>query len=141
MTDNETTSADLLMADTSGDQPGSFLGIPLNRIVAFGGPYISVLAGSVATWLLTNVQVLGLFDLSKDQVAEAVTQLVIFSLTAGLTWLGQRKWLQGWQAYEQDVRNAGLYVQHALEEAPHTGPYNAAEAEAELAKHLTNGTD
>ena len=33
--------------------------IPLNRVVAFAGPYISVAAGGFATWLVAKVNVVG----------------------------------------------------------------------------------
>jgi hypothetical protein len=75
----------------------TFLGIPLNRIVAFFGPYVAVASGAVAAWLLTHMHVLSMFHLSNDQVATAISQLTVFGITAGLTWLGHQKWLTGHQ--------------------------------------------
>jgi hypothetical protein len=75
----------------------TILGIPLNRIVAFLGPYVAVVSGAVAAWLLTHLHVLSMFHLSDSQVATAISQLTVFGITAGLTWLGHQKWLTGHQ--------------------------------------------
>jgi len=77
--------------------------LPINRVVAFLGPYIAVISGAVADWLLVHVHVLGLFHTSKTAVTGIVTQGVVFILTAGLVWLGQQKWLSGWQKWEQGI--------------------------------------
>ncbi len=79
------------------DTTTNILGIPLNRIVAFLGPYIAVGSGALAAWLLAHLHVFSLFHLTHDQVATAITQLVVFGITAGLTWLGHQKWLNGHQ--------------------------------------------
>jgi hypothetical protein len=75
----------------------TFLGIPFNRIVAFFGPYVAVASGAVAAWLLTHMHVLSMFHLTNNQVATAISQLTVFGITAGLTWLGHQKWLTGHQ--------------------------------------------
>jgi hypothetical protein len=75
----------------------TFLGIPFNRIVAFFGPYVAVASGAVAAWLLTHMHVLAMFHLTNNQVATAISQLTVFGITAGLTWLGHQKWLTGHQ--------------------------------------------
>lgn len=69
---------------------------PVNRVVAFLGPVIAIVAGTVADWLLVHVHVLGTFY-DRDQVSRTVAQIVIFGLTAVLVWAGQAKWLSGWQ--------------------------------------------
>jgi hypothetical protein len=76
---------------------------PLNRVIAFAGPYIAILSGALADWLLVHVHLLELFHTTKTQVAGAITQLTVFGLTALLTWLGQQKWLDGWQKFEGQV--------------------------------------
>jgi hypothetical protein len=76
---------------------------PLNRVIAFAGPYIAILSGALADWLLVHVHLLELFHTTKTQVAGAITQLTVFGLTALLTWLGQQKWLTGWQQFEGQV--------------------------------------
>jgi hypothetical protein len=83
--------------------------VPINRIVAFAGPYIAVLSGAVADWLLVHVHLLELFHTTRTQVAGAVTQLTVFGLTALLAWLGQQKWLTGWQLHEQREQGVVVY--------------------------------
>jgi hypothetical protein len=81
---------------TDSSKP-TILGIPFNRIVAFVGPYIAVGSGAIAAWLLTHLHVLSMFHLTDNQVATAISQLTVFGITAGLTWLGHQKWLTGHQ--------------------------------------------
>jgi hypothetical protein len=83
--------------------------VPINRIVAFAGPYVAVLSGAVADWLLVHVHLLELFHTTRTQVAGAITQLTVFGLTALLTWLGQQKWLTGWQQHEQREQGVVVY--------------------------------
>lgn len=87
----DTTTQDPLVADNQPD----ILGIPFNRIIAFGGPYIAVASGAVADWLLVHVHLLSLFHTTSTTVAGAITQGTVFGLTAILTWLGHQKWLTG----------------------------------------------
>jgi hypothetical protein len=77
------------------DQTPTFLGFPLNRIITFVGPYISVGAGAVASWLLVHIHFLGLFHLQADGLATGIAQGVVLVLTALLSWLGQQQWLKG----------------------------------------------
>lgn len=72
----------------------------LNRVVAFLGPYIAIVSGVVADWLLVHVHVLATFHVTHNQVADAIAQVLVFGLTALLVWLGQQKWLTGWQNFE-----------------------------------------
>jgi hypothetical protein len=89
------------MSTTTPPEPTSDTkGLPVNRIVAFLGPYIAIISGAVADWLLTHLNVGGLFH-DRDQVSRVVAQLVVFIVTAGIVWLGQQKWLSGWIAYER----------------------------------------
>ena len=69
--------------------------IPVSRLVAFGGPYISIVGAAVATWLVAKVNVLGIEGLDHDTVAMQISAALMFTVTAGLTWLGQSKWLTG----------------------------------------------
>lgn len=71
------------------------LGIPLNRIVAFAGPHVSWLAGVIATWLITNVHLLGTFHVTEKGAAKTITTCLVFVMVTALTWLGQSKWLKG----------------------------------------------
>lgn len=80
--------------------------VPLNRIVAFVGPFIAVIAGALADWLLARVHVLGTFR-DKQALTSDVSQMLIFIVTTGVVWLGQQKWLQGWIAFEASEAPGG----------------------------------
>lgn len=71
--------------------------IPLNRIVAFLGPYLALVSGAVAAWLIAKVNVLGLPDIgvSEDQLTTYLTAGGTWLLTSVLVWLGHSKWLTG----------------------------------------------
>jgi hypothetical protein len=71
--------------------------LPLNRIVAFFGPYISILAGIVSTWLTTHVHVLATFHIDQDSVSGTLTQAGVFGVSTLVVWLGHQKWLTGHQ--------------------------------------------
>lgn len=82
-------------------------GFPLNRIVAFLGPQIAIVAGFVATWLVEHLEFL---HLDATGTTGAVINVITFVLTAALTWAGQHKWLDGWQKYEAVV-NAPVHIE------------------------------
>ena len=83
---------------------------PLNRIIAFFGPYISIAAGALASWLLVHVHVLGLFHLQHDGLSTAIAQGTVFLLTALLAWAGHSKWLTGHQILlQQGVAAAAAF--------------------------------
>lgn len=78
----------------------TLFGFPLNRVVAFLGPQISLVAGYIATWIVEHFEFL---HLDAKGTTGAVINVIVFVLSAGLTWLGQHKWLDGWQKWEQAV--------------------------------------
>ena len=102
--------ADLIVHDdaSSGTEVPTLFGLPLNRVVAFGGPYIAVISGVIADWLIVHVHVLSLFHVAGSSLASAVSQGIVFGLTALLVWLGHQKWLDGFQkwAYTTVVESA-----------------------------------
>lgn len=71
------------------------MNIPLNRIVAFAGPYISVISGALAAWLVAKLNVLAIPGLDQANLATWIAGAITALLTAGLTWLGHSKWLKG----------------------------------------------
>lgn len=83
-------------------------GFPLNRLVAILAPVISTLAGAVATWLLTHVHFLAIFHFGHDQTAYAVSQMLIFSVVAIVTYAAHHKWLTGWQQWEAILAKTNL---------------------------------
>jgi high-affinity Fe2+/Pb2+ permease len=75
--------------------------IPLNRIVAFAGPYVAILSGAVVDWLFVHLHFLSNFHTNKSSITTWLTQALVFGLTSILVWMGQQKWLSGWIAYEE----------------------------------------
>jgi hypothetical protein len=76
-----------------------------NRIVAFAGPYISLLSGAVASWLVVHVQVLGSLHLGQNEVSTDIAYVATAALGAGIPHLGFQKWLDGHQKFTADVFN------------------------------------
>jgi hypothetical protein len=68
---------------------------PANRIVAFAGPYISVVAGGIAAWLVSKVNVAGIEGLDKNNLQTTIAGGLAWLLVAGLSWAGHSKWLAG----------------------------------------------
>lgn len=83
----------------------------LNRVVAFAGPYLSLLAGAAATWIIAKANALGIEGLDQNETAQQIASALSFTLAAGLTWLGQSRWLRGHQivlAGDAQVQAAAL---------------------------------
>jgi hypothetical protein len=74
--------------------------LPLNRIVAFLGPYIAILSGAVVDWLFVHLHFLTNWHTNQSSITKWLTQALVFGLTSGLVWLGQQSWLKGWIAWE-----------------------------------------
>lgn len=133
---------DAMMA-TEPDAPvvTEIMGIPLNRIVAFLGPHIAWIAGLLATWLTTNVELLGTFNLDQTDVENGIAQLVIFGLVTGVTWLGGQKWLTGHQREANLIVDSPVVremVQRLADyEAKHPagGAYDPAKAQADAERY------
>jgi hypothetical protein len=68
---------------------------PLNRIVAFAGPYLSAVAGGIASWLVAKVNIIGLPGLDENNLKTSIAGGLAWLLVAGLTWAGHSKWLAG----------------------------------------------
>jgi hypothetical protein len=69
--------------------------IPLNRVVAFAGPYISVIAGGIASWLVARVNIAGVPGLDQGNLQTSIAGGLTFVLVTGLSWAGHSKWLSG----------------------------------------------
>ena len=79
--------------------------IPLNRVVAFVGPYMSAIAGGIASWLVARVNIAGLPGLDQNNLKTGIAGALTWLLVSGLTWAGHSKWLTGHQiAMEADAR-------------------------------------
>jgi hypothetical protein len=68
-----------------------------NRVVAFFGPVISILAGVVASWLGRHLPGL---HLNTGTAAGTITQRLKFAIGALVTLALQHRWLDGWQKWE-----------------------------------------
>jgi hypothetical protein len=68
---------------------------PANRIVAFAGPYLSVIAGGIASWLVAKVNVAGIQGLDQDNLQTTISGGLAWLLVAGLAWAGHSRWLSG----------------------------------------------
>lgn len=71
--------------------------IPLNRWIAFAGPYIATASGFIAAWLVAKANLLGIKGLDQANIATQVSGALAFLVTSGLTWAGHSKWLKGHQ--------------------------------------------
>jgi len=124
---------DQVMADGTSDES---VGFPLNKVVAFAGPYIAVASGAIADWLLVHVHLLATFHLGHDSTANAIAQLLIFGVVTLITYAGHHHWLKGWQKFEADMRLPMLAeAQKVLEAGPTKPPeenFDPAAAKAEM---------
>jgi hypothetical protein len=94
----------------SFDDPGSADAgpFPLNRIVAFLGPYLAIASGVVADYLLVHVHLLATFHVNHNGLASALSQVAIFAITTLVVWAGHHKWLTGWQHWESSLGRAQM---------------------------------
>jgi hypothetical protein len=67
--------------------------IPYERLIVWLAGPISILAGWVATALVTRVGILGDLGLGHDQIAHGIVTAVTFTVGAALTYAAHHKWL------------------------------------------------
>lgn len=93
------------------------------RLVAFGGPYLSIATGYLATLLVTHVTFLGNLGIDKKTVAADLTKLGVFAVGTAVTWAGHQKWLSNleklWNSLAIDP-SSSLILE--LEKASGTAP-------------------
>ena len=84
------------------DEQPTVFGFAANRVVAFLGPHIAWISGAIATWLMGQIDIFATFDVSNESLAGAISQALTFGVVTFVVWLGQHKWLDGFQkwAYE-----------------------------------------
>lgn len=71
------------------------MAIPLNRIVAFVKPWINLVAGALAAFLVARLNILGIDGLDEENTATWIAGALAWILTTGVTELGDLKWLKG----------------------------------------------
>jgi hypothetical protein len=91
--------------------------IPFNRLVAFAGPYISLLAGALSALIFAKLNALGIPGLEQDDLTQQIAGALTFTLAAALSWLGQSQWLKG--HHLQLAGDAGVQAAALASAAPH----------------------
>jgi len=69
--------------------------IPINRVVAFLGPWIALVSTAITTWLIAHVNILGIPGIDHANTATYVAGALTALITAGLQALGGWAWLKG----------------------------------------------
>jgi hypothetical protein len=71
--------------------------MPLNRFITFVKPYLNLLAGAIAAWLIAKANVLGISGLGENgnQLQTGIAAALAWGLTQGVTEIGDMKWLKG----------------------------------------------
>jgi hypothetical protein len=90
------------MANQNQDQAAQGAGpatsvFPLNRVVAFLGPYIAIVSGVLSTWLIQHFPGL---HVDRATLGASVTKAIVFAVGAGVTFALHHKWLDGWQQWQ-----------------------------------------
>jgi hypothetical protein len=73
--------------------------MPLNRFITFVKPYINLLAGAFAAWLIAKANVLGISGLGENgnELETGIAAAMTWALTQGATQLGDLRWIKGHQ--------------------------------------------
>jgi apolipoprotein N-acyltransferase len=93
--------------------------LPLNRIVAFAGPYIALASGAIVDWLFVHLHFLANWHTNQSSITTWLTQALVFGLTSLLVWLGQQSWLKGWIEWES---KAGRAILEGIKDTPVPAP-------------------
>jgi hypothetical protein len=113
------------MSVSVGDQkaqasPEGTSPFPLNRVVALVGPFIAIVSGAVAAWLLKHFPGL---KIDQTTLGTTISEGLVFSVAAAGTFAIHHKWLSGWQQYEQSFNQArATAAQIAAKVVPPDGP-------------------
>lgn len=87
--------------------------IPINRLIAFIGPVIAVISASVAAWLISVVNVLGIPGLDKSNLATYIAAAITWVIVTALHAIGGLAWFKGHHIVLQNVsanQRPGLQV-------------------------------
>lgn len=96
--------------------------MPLNRFITFIKPYLNLVAGAIAAWLVAKANVLGMPGLDQANATTWIAGALAWLATQGATQLGDLKWLKG-----HHIALAGdTQVQAAAIAAPTPAPPSAA---------------
>ena len=78
---------------------------PLNRVVAFLGPYIAIASGALSTWLVQHFPGL---HVDQATLGASITKAIVFAVGAGVTFALHHKWLDGWQQWETGLNQLAI---------------------------------
>jgi hypothetical protein len=95
-----------MAGDQSGSGQDSTTGkapFPINRVVVLLGPFIALVSGGLATWLVQHVPGL---HLDHTTAAADITDGIVFVVGAAGTFAIHHKWLTGWQQWEKSLTDA-----------------------------------
>ena len=113
------------MSVSVGDQkaqasPAATSPFPLNRVVALVGPFIAIVSGAVAAWLLKHFPGL---KMDQTTLGTTISEALVFSVAAAGTFAIHHKWLSGWMQYEQSFNEARATAAEAKPKVvPPVGP-------------------
>ena len=79
------------------ESPPASKQFPWNRVVAFLGPVVAIIAGALAAWLVQHFPGL---HLNQGTTTAEITQAIEFAIAAAGAYALQHKWLTGWQQWE-----------------------------------------
>lgn len=89
------------------------------QILAFLAPYIALASGLLAAWLFVHFHLLGVWHITQSAVAQAISGIAVFGITALLTFLGHHfHWLP--------LAKAALLKQEVAHKAPAGQPVRKA---------------
>jgi hypothetical protein len=73
--------------------------MPLNRFIAFVKPWLNLLAGAIAAWLVAKANVLGIPGLGVhgDDLQVGIAAALAWGVTQVVAQMGDMKWLKGHQ--------------------------------------------
>ena len=83
------------------------LGLPINRFVTFVQPAINLLAGGVAAWLVTKVQILGVLGLGHDELQTQIAAGLTVLIVTGVLEIGRTQWVRG---HHIELENGGIQI-------------------------------
>ena len=87
--------------------------MPLNRFITFVKPYLNLLAGAIAAWLIAKANVLGIPGLGEhgSDLQIAIAAALAWGVTQLVTQIGDLGWLKGHHllmAADADLQAAAL---------------------------------
>jgi hypothetical protein len=108
--------------------------MPLNRFITFIKPYINLLAGAIAAWLVAKANILGIPGLGEhgNELLIAIAAALVWGVTQLATQVGDLKWLKGHHLTMIAAAELQAGVQAAALQAPDAAPVSHHPEQDEL---------